>query len=266
MRRHAADTAMTATLRDLDPAPTTDLTEAERERADTTFARIVATPSDEPVAVERGRTHRGRGRLMVAVGLAGAAGVAIPGLLLGGGSAYGSWTPTPEPLTDVAAANAAATCRAVLDIPDRGERVAVAERRGEWTYVLLAGPGTEATCLMPDDLVGQEDPVGKRDEGYFASYDPHEAAPPTLDPDQIDETSSMEGSTDEGWFTWSEGYVGSDVTGVTVHTSSGLDIEASVAGNRFAAWWPSIKQSSDHPAETWSYTVHLADGSTRRTG
>jgi len=42
------------------------------------------------------------------------------------------------------------------------------------------------------------------------------------------------------------------------------DIEASVAGNRFAAWWPSSKQSSDQPAETWSYTVHLADGSTRR--
>lgn len=59
----------------------------------------------------------------------------------------------------------------------------------------------------------------------------------------------------------SQGYVGSDVTGVTVHTSSGLDIEASVAGNRFAAWWPSIQQSSDHPAETWSYTVHFADGS-----
>ena len=75
----------------------------------------------------------------------------------------------------------------------------------------------------------------------------------------------MQGSTEEGWFTWSEGYVGSDVTGVTVHTSSGPDIEASVAGNRFAAWWPSQKQSSDHPAETWSYTVQLADGSTRRT-
>ena len=75
----------------------------------------------------------------------------------------------------------------------------------------------------------------------------------------------MQASTDEGWFLWVEGYVGSDVTGVTVHTSSGLDIEASVAGNRFAAWWPGKVQSSNHPAETWSYTVQLADGSTRRT-
>lgn len=261
MRRHTADTGITAALRHLDPAPGTDLTEAERDRADAAFARIVAAPSDETVPIGPGRPPRRRRRLLATVGLAGAAGVAIPGLLLGG-SAYGSWTPTPEPLTALVAATAATTCRASLDVPDRGERVAVAERRGEWTYVLLAGPGTEAVCLMPDDLIGQ-DPTARGD--FFGSYDPDAVAPPTLDPDRIDETTSMQGSTDEGWFIWSEGYVGSDVTAVTVHTSSGLDIEASVTGNRFAAWWPARQQSSDHPAETWSYTLHLADGSTRRT-
>jgi hypothetical protein len=261
MRRHTADTVITAALRHLDPAPGTDLTEAERDRADAAFTRIVAAPSDETVPIGPGRPHRRRRRLLVTVGLAGAAGIAIPGLLLGG-SAYGSWTPTPEPLTALAAATAATTCRASLDVPDRGERVAVAERRGEWTYVLLAGPGTEAVCLMPDDLIGQ-DPTARGD--FFGSYDPDAVAPPTLDPDRIDEATSMQGNTDEGWFIWSEGYVGRDVTGVTVHASSGLDIEASVTGNRFAAWWPARQQSSDHPAETWSYTVHLADGSTRRT-
>ena len=113
MRRHAADTVITATLRHLDPASRTDLTKAELERADAAFARIVATPSDDPVTVEPDRPHRRRSRLLVAAGLAGAVGAAIPGLLLlGGGTAYGSWTPTPEPLTDVAAARAAATCRA----------------------------------------------------------------------------------------------------------------------------------------------------------
>ena len=273
MRRRPADTVITAALRHLDPAPRTDLTEDELRRADAAFARIVATPLDDPVPVEPDRPHRRRSRrrsrLLVTVGLAGAAGVAIPGLLLGGGSAYGSWTPTPEPLADGAAAAATTTCREALDVPDRGERVAVAERRGGWTYVLLAGPRTEAVCLMPDDLVGQD--ITARGKGFFGSYDPDAAAPPTLDADRIDETTSMEGSTDEGWladegwFTWVQGYVGSDVTGVTVHTSSGLDVEASVAGNRFAAWWPSRVQSSEHPAETWSYAVHLADGSTRRS-
>ncbi len=262
MSKHATD-ALDAALRDLDPAPPTDLTDAERARAEATLARIVATPADAPVPVEPDRPRRRRGRLLGAVGLTGAAGVAVGGLLLGQGTAFGSWTPTPESLTDAEAARAAATCRAVLDVPDRGERVAVAERRGEWTYVLLAGPRSQASCLMPDDLVGQE-PSARED--FFGSYDPDEVAPPAPAPDRIDESTSMEGSTSEGWFTWTEGYVGRDVTGVTVHTSSGRDIEASVVGGRFAAWWPSVQQSSEHPAETWSYTVHLADGSTRSAG
>jgi hypothetical protein len=259
MRGHASDTVVTEALRHLDPAPRTDMTKAERERADAAFARIVATPGDEPVPLEADRPIRRRSRLLVALGLAGAA---IPVLLLGGGTAYGSWTPRPEPLTEVAAVKAATTCRTALDVPDREERVAMAERRGEWTYLLLAGSGTEAICLMPDDLVGQDPTAG---DDFFGSYDTDTVAPPTLDPDRIDETTSMQGSTEEGWFSSVDGYVGSDVTGVTVHTSSGLDIEASVAGNRFAAWWPSSRQSSDQPAQTWSYTVHLADGSTRRT-
>jgi hypothetical protein len=264
MNKHTTDTMIDTALRHLDPAPGTDLTAAERERADATFARIVSTPGDEPAAAESGRPRRRRSRLLVLLGLTGAAGVAVPALLLGGGTAYGSWSPTPHPLTDVAAAEAATTCRALIGAPDRGERVAVAERRGGWTYVLLAGPRTEIVCLMPDDLVGQSGTAG----GSFSGrYDPDAPAPPAVAPDTIDETTSAEGSTDEGWFNSVEGYVGSDVTGVTVHTSSGLDIEASVVGNRFAAWWPGRVQSSDHPdGETWSYTVHLADGSTGRTG
>ena len=262
MRRHTADTLVTAALRDLDPAPRIGLTEAERARADATFARIVATPRDEPVPVETDRPHRRRRRLLVTLGLAGAAGVAVPGLLFGGGTAFGSWTPSPAPLTDVEGAAAATTCRAALDVPDRGERVAVAERRGEWTYVLLAGPGTQAACLMPNDHVGQK-PFDRED--FFGSYDAEPVAPPTVDPGRVDETSSMQGSTQEGWFIWVEGYVGTGVTGVTVHPSSGPDIEASVVGDRFAAWWPTSRPSSDHPTETWSYTMHLADGSSRGT-
>ena len=57
MRRHAADTVVTEALRHLDPAPRTDMTEAERERADAVFARIMATPSDEPVLLEADRVH-----------------------------------------------------------------------------------------------------------------------------------------------------------------------------------------------------------------
>lgn len=262
MRRHASAT-ITEALRDMDPAPSAGLTRAEADRAEAGFARIVATSSTEPGHERDARPRRRRSRLLVALGLAGAAGLAAPALLLGGGSAYASWTPTPAPLTDALAATAATTCRTALDAPDRGERVAVAERRGGWVYVLLSGPDAQAACLMPEDLVGK-DPSDRR--GFFGNYDMEAAAAPALSPDRIDEATSMQGSTDEGWFLWVEGYVGSDVTGVTVHTSSGLDVEASVSGDRYAAWWPSTPQDSEHPDETWSYTVHLSDGSNRRTG
>jgi hypothetical protein len=259
MNKHTAHTLTTAALRALDPAPKTVLTEAELERADATFARILATPSHDPVTTKPDRPRRRRSRLLVPVGLAGAAGAAIPALLLGG-SAYGSWTPTPEPLTATDAGAAVATCRAALGVPDQKIRDLITERRGEWTYVLIAGSEGEGACLMPNDLVGQD---AAADRGaFFGTYDPATDVvdAPTLARDRIVEIGSMEGSTDEGWFSWTHGYVGRDVTGVTVHPPSGPDVEASVDGGRFAAWWP---EANPGATEASTYTVSLADGSTR---
>ena len=94
--------------------------------------------------------------------------------------------------------------------------------------------------------------------------------------DRIVEIESMAGSVatpgfwpfthDEGMFSSVQGYVGADVTGVTVHTPVGTDVQASVAQGRFAAWWPSDLPSSENlaPMGAWTYTLTLADGSTRR--
>lgn len=269
MSSHTGEALITEALRDLDPGGPSDLSAAERERAEAAFNRIIATPTDERVQAEPARPPRRRRRLLVPLALAGAAAIAIPVLWPGGEGAYATWTPTPTPLSGEAAAAAADTCRALTpQVPGKRSndtspvsllRVAVAERRGGWTYVLLTGPRTEAVCLMPDDLIGHDSADG------FGSFDSDAPAPPALASDRIVETTFQDGATDEGWFSMVEGFVGSDVTAVTVHTSSGLDIQVSVGGNRFAAWWPSPKPSSDHPSETWSYTVHLADGTTRRT-
>lgn len=269
------DTMTTAALRDLDPAPTTALTDAERERADATFARILATPSHDLVPEKTSRPRRSMPRLLVPVALAIATAAAVPSLLLGGDSAFASWTPTPEPLTGVAAAEAANACRAALAVANQGERVVIAERRGGWIYVLLAGPDSEATCLMPEGLVDQEDPAADAREGFMGSYtsDPSEA--PTLARSGIIgygaagsvPTDGLWGfGDDEEWVTNVDGYVGSDVIGVTVHTPIGTDVEASVANGRFAAWWPSPKPSSENPEVdgAWTYTVTLADGTTRQ--
>ncbi len=274
MNKPTVDTMTTAALRDLDPAPTTALTDAELERADATFTRILATPRDDQVPEESDRPRRRRS--VVLVGLVGAAGAASLALLLGGGSAFASWTAKPEPLTAVAATRAAATCRAALDAPDQGERVVSAERRGEWTYVLIAGPQAEGACLMRDDFIGHQSPADRRARGFFGSYDTDPVRAPTLARDRIVETESTVGSvptagfwplsSDEEWFSWVQGYVGSDVTGVTVHPPAGPDVEASVGHGRFAAWWPSAHPSSKNPEVmgAWTYTVTLADGSTRR--
>jgi hypothetical protein len=156
MNKRTTDTMITDALRDLDPAPETVLTEAERQRAEATFAHILATTSNDPVPVEPARPRRRGWRLLVPVGLVGAAAVAIPALLLGGGSAFASWTPTPEPLPPAEMSAAAATCHAGIGIPDSGEPTLLAERRGKWTYVLISGPEAEETCLMRNDLVGQD--------------------------------------------------------------------------------------------------------------
>src|SRR3954454_10838572 len=272
MNKHSLDNMTTAALRELDPAPTMVLTDEELERADATFARIVATPSPDQVPQKSLRARRRRS--LVVVGLV-AAGAAVPAMLVSGGSAFASWTPQPESLTAAAMTEAATTCRAALEVPDQGERVVIAEQRGGWTYVLIAGHKSEGFCLMPDDLVGRQDPADHK-KGFFGGYtaDPVEA--PTLARDRIVETESMTGSVPtpgpwffsdhDGWFSSVQGYVGSGVTGVTVHPPVGPDVEASVANGRFAAWWPSEEPSSRNPEVmgAWTYTVTLADGSTRR--
>ena len=263
-----------AALRDLDPAPGTALTEAERQRADTVLDRIVATPGDEHLGTVTDRPARRRRRVLVPVGLLAAAAVAVP-TALGGGSAFASWTTTPARLGPSAQAAAAATCRAALDIPDQDMRVVISERRGGWTTVLLDGPRSEGACLMPDDLVGASD-VEHHRRGFFGSYDDEAVKAPTPARDGIVESESMAGTvsgpgrlpflTVDDWFGWVSGYAGPDVTGVTVHPPVGPDVEAALEGGRFSAWWPAGEARGDNPGVGggWTYSVTLADGTTRR--
>jgi hypothetical protein len=269
MSQHISERLTMTALRDLDPAgPAAALSEDERARADATFSRIVSAPDHPPLGVEPERPRGARlpRRILVAAGLACATGVATSALLHGG-TAYGSWTPTPKPLEGKAATTAAASCRAALDVPDQGEQLLVAEQRGDWTYVLIGGSHTEAACLLPNDIVGHQDPADYEGK-FFGQYDADAPPAPRVAPDRILETMNMSGSTDEGGlFNWSQGYVGRNVVGVTLHTPTGLEVEASVTRGRFAAWWPAGEAKADNPefADAPTFTVTLADGSTRET-
>jgi hypothetical protein len=272
MNKHSVDTMTTAALRDLDSAGPAVLTDAERERADATFTRILANPSHDPVPQTSDRPRRRRHRLLVPVGLGGAAVTAL--LLSGGGSAFASWTPKPESLTGAAATEAVTACRAGFGVSDRGEPVVIAERRGEWTYVLIDSPKENASCLMSDKFLEQGDPADAT-AGLMGDYTQDPGKAPAVARDRLVETDNAGGSvptpgrwpftTHEGYVEWVEGYVGSDVTGVTVHPPVGPDVEASVVSGRFTAWWPRGVLKGDRPGAggAWSYSVTLADGTTR---
>lgn len=259
-------------LREMDPAPRI-LTEDERQRASATRDRILSTPGVEHVRTGSDRKNRHRGRALGAVAIAATVAIAVPAAI-GGGSAFASWTATPQPLSRSDAAAAATTCQSALGIDGRSARAVISEKRGGWTYVLVESPAGEGACLMPEKLIGSSD-SGARKKGLFGTFntDPPEA--PTPSPDGIVENGSMGGSVSlpgrlpftstDGWFSWVGGYVGSDVTGVTVHPPVGPDVEATVSQGRFSAWWPAGEARGDNPGVSgaWSYTVTLVDGTSR---
>ncbi|MFI5428904.1 hypothetical protein [Aeromicrobium sp. UC242_57] len=255
-----------AVLREMDPAPPT-LTDDERRRAVVARDRIMATSTDEQVQIGPDRQKRHRGRALVAAAITVTAAVAAP-TLIGGGSAFASWTATPKPLSGSAATAAATTCRSALGIDDQRAQAIISEVRGTWTYVLVEGPAGEGACLMPDGDTN-------RKSGFFGSYNPEPSDAPPLASDDIDETWSMGGSvtvpgrlpfsSTEEWFSWVSGFVGSDVTAITVHPPVGPDVEATVSHGRFSAWWPAGEARGDNPGVGggWSDTLTLADGTSQ---
>ncbi|MGQ2913038.1 hypothetical protein [Aeromicrobium sp.] len=261
-------------LRDLDPA-TAALTEEETRRGSAARERIMTAPVSDAAGIEVPRRRRQGGRALVAAAAAAAAAVAVP-MVLGGGSAFASWSAVPEPLTPSASAIASDACRSAMGVNSDGLQTVMGERRGGWTFVLLQGAGGEAACLMPQKLI-DSDSGASRADGFFGSYDPDPPAAPTPASDAIVESESMAGSvslpgrlslgTVDGWFVWVRGYVGRDVVAVTVDPPVGPDVEASVKDGRFSAWWPAGNAEGNDAGSggAWAFTVTLADGTVQQT-
>jgi len=258
-----------ATLRTLDPAdPNVD---PHNPRARAMLERIVTThPGSHPDLPQvRARSRRGL-RLAVAATAtaltAGAALVILPSLT-SGDRAFASWTATPSGLSAEAAADAAANCRdAQLDGPGgedgpgrnhsgrlRAADVAIAERRGEWTLVVLSGSdGFSALCITDESTPVFRDWIGSM--GTPGSY-------ATPDPRDVVATDLGTGSARAGELSVAAGYVGSDVTGVVYHSGSRGAVVATVSGGRFALWLPGdeLEDASRHGVEV---DVTYRDGST----
>ena len=231
---------MFATLGTLDPADQN--VDARNPRARAMLERILTIdsgqhPDHRPV---KARSRRGM-RLAVAASatavIAGAILVVLPSLT-NGDRAFASWTATPSGLSTQAAADAAANCRdEQLDGPGgdysdelRRADVAIAERRGEWTLVVLSGSdGFSALCITDESTPMFRDWIGS--VGTPGDY-------ATPDPRDVVATDLGTGSVRAGELSVAAGYVGSDVTGVMYQSESHGEVVATVSAGRFALWLP----------------------------
>jgi hypothetical protein len=255
-------TDMLATLRTLDPAAPAADPRNPRARAD--LERILAVDPTQPSQhiQTKAKRHR-RIHLTVAaatVATTAAAMFMLPSLM-NGDRAYASWTSRPTGLSAQAAADAGSACRAVqldgagADHPGDLEHatVAIAERRGVWTLVILSGAnGFSALCITDESTVLFHDWFGS--VGVPADH-------AVADPRDVVATDLGAGAIDAGELSVAAGYAGADVTGVTYQSASRGQVAATVSAGRFALWLPG-NELTDASRFGVQVQVTYRDGST----
>ncbi|NNU27278.1 hypothetical protein [Isoptericola sediminis] len=215
---------------------------------DPALARVLATDRTVP---DRYLAPARRSRAGVATGVfAGAVAAVAAGVVvsttLGGPEAYASWTPTPQVVDPAAAgqdAEACPTAAHAIDEDAAGEGAPIteipldpvlAEVRGDYTYVLLAGDGALAECFV---TTTDGDPQVYTSESVGAEQVP-EPAPSGLVVAESGTASWSDGPSGEGAVTAAFGRVGDEVEAVTVATADGEQVAASVDDGWFALWAP----------------------------
>lgn len=240
-------------LHQLDPADSPKAELSDRARADLEW--ILSTDAG-PTALPTRRTPR----LRVAVGLTAAAvlavaGVLAPSALRGGDTAFASWIPTAGTLTATERAQAAQSCRQELSDsePAAGRaHMALADRRGDWTTVVLSGVGGFSGLCITDASTGwfRKDMIGSA--GVATGLDPVGAR-------GVVATDLGTGTMAAGDISLAAGFVGPQVSGIAIDTESHGVVMATIAGGRFALWFPGdeLRDGGTVPVE-----VTYADGST----
>ncbi len=249
-------------LRRLDIAdPAADATSL---RAQADLDRILRTAPDQVPAAPRQPGRRTTTRLVVgAASVAAAAGavfVAVPAVT-GGDAAYATWTPTPTGLSAADAAKAADQCReqqidgggADYATELRAASPAVAERRGDWTTVILASTeGYGAMCVTDDSA--------HLFRNMFGSVWTPDAAV-QAGPREINISDLGWGTTGAGDLSLAAGVAGADVKGVSFHSAAKGEVVATVSGGHFALWFPG-KELANASRDGIVLTLTYADGQT----
>ena len=246
-------------LRSLDAAE--PVGPAMRHRAQADLQRILSSDPDapppltpptagDPAVVPRSVSRTAR-RTAIVAGLVAAATAALVVLPppSGGDPAFASWTRVPAGMSEQERASTAADCRAAqrdtgggmysadLDKAD----VAVAERRGQWTTVVLSGEdGFSALCITD----GSDSLFNK---GMIGSVGrPSDSAAPG--PRELTAMVLGTGTMSAGAISIAAGSAGSDVTGVVYKSSAHQEVQATVSHGRFALWMPGdeLQDASAH--------------------
>lgn len=249
-------------LRTLDPAPAFVDPHSPRARAD--LERILASDTEwRDTPRDLGRHPRRPARVPR---LAAAAAVVVVGTGLalvpwspGGDAAYATWTAAPTSLDAGERAEAAGACRDTqadgAGSSHREElaasRTAVAERRGAWSLVLLAGTGGFSAMCVTDE----SRPIFGSSFGYLAT----EAAATEGAP--ISAIVLGVGSIDGNALSVAAGPVEPGVTAVTYTSPEHGEVSATVSEGHFAFWLPG-DELEDAPADGVLVEVEHADGTT----
>jgi hypothetical protein len=275
MTRNDLDVTTRQALLDMDPAPVA-LDTAAKLRADESLSRILATEPSAPRAGDWARTRPGPVRKVVLIGAATivTTAVAVSSQLVGDGNpAYATWTATPHKATPTHETVATDACRdSLLDSLDATPQIdptgvtrhalhsastVLAEQRGDWTLVVLADRGgLDASCVTQDDggpLTNSFSAVAYRDSVH-------------LGPRDVLVTNGGTGGSKDNLISVLIGFVGTDVTGVTIHTAEHGDVTATVTNGRVAAWWPGptgVSVSDPRLGTAASTTISYSDGTTQ---
>lgn len=265
MNVHLVDPTTDAQLRALDAAPADD--PVDRGRQETALNAILASEpvgaqdDPSPNAVPTPIRRRGTTRW---VALAGAAAAVTAGALvlpgLGGGeTAYASWTAAPTRVAPDELGRVTDSCQTLADQPPpeglppgvtspptanaADLTLLLGERRGDWVFTSMTASSTEGTQWVMHCLA--ELPTGSPDAPAHVSFGVRgvqEWAPPQGS-EFIEGALSGFGGASLGASgpdepaSATDGWVGPDVVGVTIH-GGGVTIEATLKDGRYAAWWP----------------------------
>jgi hypothetical protein len=218
-----------------------ELREAFRDRASQVPSASIArlTQHDYHPRTRRLRPPLAIGAFATAAGTAGAVAVVIS-LSAGASNAFAGWTPTPTPPAPGQLAAARASCNASQS-PISGLPLKLADTRGPYTFSIYADSDSSAACIKGPSFTAVS--------GSMAS------SAVSVPAGQVLLSTSHETDRGADGFSFADGRAGAGVSGVTLTLDDGTNVQATVGGGWFVAWWPGGHQIKSAELTTPTGTV-----------